>query len=53
MRLDTLPTMRAAQALYRDLGFEPIPAYYDTPIAGTLFMQKILRTSGSPAGLGR
>ena len=53
MRLDTLPTMLAAQALYRDLGFEPIPAYYDTPIAGTLFMQKILRTSGSPAGLGR
>ena len=43
MRLDTLPTMRAAQSLYAALGFEPIPAYYDTPIAGTVFLQKALR----------
>jgi ribosomal protein S18 acetylase RimI-like enzyme len=42
MRLDTLPTMVAAQALYRDLGFEVAPAYYDTPVPGTLFMRKTL-----------
>jgi ribosomal protein S18 acetylase RimI-like enzyme len=42
MRLDTLPDMRAAQGLYRQLGFEPTAAYYDTPVAGTLFMRKAL-----------
>jgi ribosomal protein S18 acetylase RimI-like enzyme len=42
MRLDTLPGMQAAQALYRDLGFEVTPPYYATPIAGTLFMRKTL-----------
>jgi ribosomal protein S18 acetylase RimI-like enzyme len=38
MRLDTLPHMRQAQALYRDLGFSEIAAYYDTPIEHTVFM---------------
>ncbi len=42
MRLDTLPDMLAAQALYRSLGFETTPPYYDTPIAGTIFMRKVL-----------
>ena len=37
MRLDTLPSLTAAIALYEDIGFAAIPAYYDTPIAGTLF----------------
>jgi ribosomal protein S18 acetylase RimI-like enzyme len=37
--LDTLATMAAAQALYRSLGFETVPAYYETPIAGTIFMR--------------
>jgi ribosomal protein S18 acetylase RimI-like enzyme len=45
MRLDTLPTMAAAQALYRTLGFETTPAYYDTPVAGTIFMRKTLADS--------
>lgn len=39
MRLDTLPTMAAAQGLYRQAGFEVIPPYYDTPIEGTVFMR--------------
>jgi ribosomal protein S18 acetylase RimI-like enzyme len=42
MRLDTLPSMTAAQALYRKLGFETIEAYYDSPIAGTSFMRRRL-----------
>ena len=42
MRLDTLPTMTAATALYREAGFVEIDAYYDTPIAGTVFMSRKL-----------
>ncbi len=42
MRLDTLPTMTEAIALYRRFGFAPMEAYYDTPIEGTLFMRKVL-----------
>lgn len=43
IRLDTLPMMRPAQALYASLGFTDIPPYYDTPIAGTRFMSKALK----------
>ena len=39
MRLDTLPKLKAAIALYENMGFVQIPAYYDTPIAGTLFFR--------------
>ena len=38
MRLDTLPTMQAALAMYRRANFQPIPAYYPTPVAGTIFL---------------
>lgn len=34
MRLDTLPHLNAAIALYFDMGFRPIAAYNDNPIAG-------------------
>lgn len=43
MRLDTLATMAEAQALYHKSGFAPVPAYYDTPIADTVFMARHLR----------
>ena len=36
--LDTLPAMRMAQKLYRELGFTEAPAYYQTPIEGTMFL---------------
>jgi len=42
MRLDTLPSMLDAQALYRRFGFEPMEPYYDTPVEGTVFMRKAL-----------
>ena len=49
MCLDTLPSMAAAQDLYRSMGFVPIAAYYPTLIAGTLFLGLDLH-SGAPAG---
>ena len=42
VRLDTLPSMRAAQALYEALGFRDIPPYNDHPIEGTRFMEATL-----------
>ena len=39
MRLDTLPTMDAARALYLSLGFRPIERYNDNPIEGVLFFE--------------
>jgi ribosomal protein S18 acetylase RimI-like enzyme len=42
VRLDTLPSMTAAQALYLSLGFLDIPPYNDHPIEGTRFMEAIL-----------
>lgn len=42
MLLDTLPTMTGAIRLYRAAGFEEVPAYYETPIAETVFFRKRL-----------
>lgn len=42
MRLDTLPFLESAIALYRELGFREIPAYHGEPLAGTLFFERDL-----------
>ena len=42
IRLDTLPTMVEAIAMYRRHGFTPIAAYYATAPAGTLFLGRTL-----------
>ena len=42
MRLDTLPAMEAARGLYQQAGFAPIAPYYDTPLAGTIFLGRRL-----------
>ena len=39
MRLDTLPSMKEAFALYQTLGFREIAPYCENPIVGTRFME--------------
>ena len=45
VRLDTLPSMHAAQRLYRAVGFREIPAYCRNPVAGAVFMECDLASS--------
>ncbi len=44
MRLDTLPSMVEAIALYKNFGFAPIASYYETPLSGTIFLARKLRS---------
>ena len=39
MRLDTVPSMKIARALYVSLGFEVIEPYRHNPIEGAVFME--------------
>lgn len=42
IRLDTLPSMETAIALYRSVGFTEIPPYRENPVPGALFFEKKL-----------
>ncbi len=46
MRLDTLPSMRSAIAMYRSFGFREIAPYVYNPVEGALFMEKALLPEG-------
>src|ERR1700730_15319415 len=48
MKLDTLPSMPEALALYKRYGFAEIPAYYQNPVAGTVYLGKQLSPRGTP-----
>jgi GNAT superfamily N-acetyltransferase len=42
MRLDTLERLAPALTLYKNMGFVPIPAYYDNPLEGVVYLEKVL-----------
>ncbi len=50
VRLDTLPGMNAALALYREAGFAPIDPYYDSPVPGTVFLGRRLAVEADAPG---
>jgi GNAT superfamily N-acetyltransferase len=50
MKLDTLPGMDSAMALYQQFGFRQIPAYYDNPVPGVRYLGRFLAPS-KPATL--
>jgi ribosomal protein S18 acetylase RimI-like enzyme len=47
MALDTLPSMAAAQGLYRSLGFAPIAPYTFNPVEGSRYLGLDLAAEGA------
>jgi len=45
VRLDTLAGMREAQALYASMGFRAIPPYYENPLPGVVYMERVREPS--------
>jgi putative acetyltransferase len=52
IRLDTLPVLQTAIAMYRNMGFQDIPPYPANPIPGALHMELQLPTPGRILGIG-
>lgn len=50
MRLDTLPSMKAAQELYQSLGFREIAPYRFNPMAGARFLELELKDFKTKGG---
>jgi GNAT superfamily N-acetyltransferase len=49
MKLDTLARLPEAFALYKRFGFLEIPAYYNNPVPGTVYLSKRLSRLASQA----